>query len=438
MSRSLLRSVKRRFPEQHPLRLSWHRTKAFIAALCCGFPARRLTIIGITGTDGKTTTVGMTAHILHEIGIATGALSTAFFRVKGAVTWNATQKTSPSPFVVQKFLRRLVREGCTHAVLECSSHGLVQGRVNWTWPSVAAITNTSPEHLDYHGTMEKYRADKSILFQMLKGGGTKVLNAADETCATYLPIPSERTILYSAEKRAGKVPGATYFWLSNIHVKPASTSALLYWNRDGRTWDLHLGIPGAFNVENALCALSCCYGIGVSPDEALEALQSFTGVPGRIERIDEGQPFSVFVDFTVTPASYERTLKTVRDMLTRTQRLLVLAGSCGDRMKEKRPTVGKLCSELADVVVITNEDPYTEDPEKIIDEVWAGVDQSKTQAHRIVDRLEAIKFLFAQAKPGDAVILCGKGSDTTMYTKDGQIPWNEREIARELLRAQAN
>ena len=431
MAPAALRQLKKLLPDRHPLRLLWHRVKAFFAALRCGFPAHRLTVIGITGTDGKTTTVGMVAHILQECGVPAGALSTAFFRVKGDVTWNATQKTSPSPAVIQSFLKKLTVSGCTHAVLECSSHGLTQGRVAWTWPAIAAITNTSPEHLDYHGTMERYRADKGRLFRMLRTNGTKVLNADDATYSLYRPLQG-RTVSYSA-KADVKDSGDLRLWMTDMRADTSGVSATLHRGGDTLTRRLELPVAGAFNLENALCALGCALGAGIDLDRAVTSLKSFHGVPGRIERIDAGQPFSVFVDFTVTPASYKRTLTTLRDSLSAGKRLFVLTGSCGDRMREKRPEVGKICGEIADVVVVSNEDPYTENPDTIIDEVYAGLAGTRAETHRIPDRMEAIKFLFLRAKPGDAVILCGKGSDTTMWVKTGQIPWNERQIARDLL-----
>lgn len=432
-------------PERSFIRLLWHYMRAFIAALINGFPARKLTIIGITGTDGKTTTVNMATHILKESGIKVGAISTAFLQINDDIDWNETQKTSPSPFLIQSFLRRLAKEGCTHAVLEISSHGLVQGRVNHIYPKVAAITNTSMEHLDYHGTIEQYRKDKDKLFKMLKGNGTKVLNADDETFLNYSKIESDKTICFSNGKRkvdstsSPQVESGKYdstISLSDIKTSHASSSAILNIEDDKFStfhFPLSISLPGSFNLENALCSISCAYAVGVSIEKSTEALKTFKGSPGRMELIDEGQSFSVYVDFTVTPAAYEKTLSTLRQMISPDKRILVLTGSCGDRMKEKRPIVGKLCSELADVVVVTNEDPYTEDPEKIIDEVWTGIDQSQCKAHRIFDRKEAIKFIFDNAQAGDAVILCAKGSDTTMWTKEGQIPWNEREIARELL-----
>ncbi|MBI2524016.1 hypothetical protein HYW11_02260, partial [Candidatus Peregrinibacteria bacterium] len=277
---SLLRTF---FSPRNPLRLTWHRNKALVAAVLYGFPARKLTVIGITGTDGKTTTVGMVAHILHSAEKRVGALSTACFTIDGSIEWNQTQKTSPSPFTIQRFLRRLVAEGCTHVVIEYSSHGLVQGRTLCTWPSVAAITNTSPEHLDYHGTMEQYRKDKGKLFRMLRGRGTKILNRDDETYDQHLSFPSERTLSYSLS--------------------------------DPVASQISLRIPGKFNIENALCAIACAEAIGIPHQQSLAALRTFTGIPGRMERIDERQPFAVYVDYAHEKQSITAVLSTGRAMV---------------------------------------------------------------------------------------------------------------------------
>lgn len=414
--------IKKLISDTNPLLLTYHRSKALAAAIAYGFPAKKLTVIGITGTDGKTTTVGMLAHILNKNGKKTGALSTAFFRVGDTVEWNATQKTSPSPFTVQSFLKRCLDAGCTHVVLECSSHGLMQGRVWLTWPSAAAITNLSEEHLDYHGTMENYMKAKAILFRMMRKDGTKVLNADDRTYPAYKNIRSAKTVAYSTQRKDADL------FATDITSTVTGTSASV----SGQS--LAMPIPGSFNIQNALCAIGCAEAVGVERKNAIASLSEFTGIPGRMELINKGQPYSVIVDFTVTPQSYEKTLSTVKAGMKDGQRLLVLTGSCGDRMKEKRPVVGKIVSSYADVMVVANEDPYTEDPQKIIDEVWTGIDQSKTKASKIFDRKEAIVFLLKEAKPGDVVVLCGKGSDTTMWVKDGQIPWNEREIVRELLK----
>ncbi len=425
------RLLKRLFPDTHPARLIAHRWKNWIAAFREGFPAKNLTVVCITGTDGKTTTVAMTAHILHSAGIKVGAVSTAFFQIGGKREPNPTQKTSVDAATLQRFLKRLVREGCTHVVIEASSHGLMQGRLAGITPQIAAITNVSMEHLDYHGTMDEYIAAKGMLFRALKGKGVKVLNADDQTFAAYDSVPSEKTIAYSPSKQ-----------LKDIKSNKDSVSA----TSTDTNQTLSLPVPGLFNLENALCAISCAKAVGIDPKTSVEALKKFKGAGGRMEKIDCGQPFHVFIDFTVTPAAYERTLRSARE-LAGSNRVLVLTGSCGDRMREKRPMVGKLCSDLADIVVVTNEDPYTEDPEEIIDEVLAGVRKdmptyrsiasiaSGTSKYclRLSDRLESLQFILKQAKPGDVVLLCGKGADITMMTKSGQIAWNEKEIVeREL------
>lgn len=433
----LAERLKKLLPNRHPLRLLYHRCRGLLAAAWYGFPARKLRIIGITGTDGKTTTVGMIAHILHTQHIPVGALSTAFFRIRDSVTWNATQKTSPSPFLIQRFLSRLVAEGCTHAVLECSSHGLVQGRLSCTWPAVAGYTNITPEHLDYHGTMEQYRRDKARLFRMLRRSGTRVLNVDDPALAILDTGASRRRIRYSTQAPLdpNSTEHDTALWISDVSPTDRGVTALVHHSGDATVRRLELAIPGEFNVQNALCAIGAVSAVGISIGDALLALRTFTGVPGRMERIEAGQPFAVYIDFTVTPASYEHTLHALRRTLKPGGRLIVLAGSCGDRMREKRPLVGRLCSQLADHFLVTNEDPYTEDPERIIDEVWSGIDASRlASCERILDRRQAISRALTMAQPNDSVLLCGKGSDTTMWVKTGQIPWNEREITLELLR----
>ncbi len=433
----MLHSLKRLVPETHPLRLFWHRAKAFAAAARYGFSARKLTVIGVTGTDGKTTTVGMIAHILQKCGRETAALSTAFFQTGADLRWNATQKTSPGPFAIQKFLREAVQKKCTHAVLEYSSHGLLQGRTWFTWPVVTAITNLSEEHLDYHGSMQEYLRAKRILFAMLRGQGTKVLNGDDRSYKDLIDVPSFRTIVTSASPKHGAivVGTATLLWLEEEAEAENRSRTIIHvesGHKERERHPLKLQIPGVFNRMNALTAIGCVIGCGVPVKDAIDALVTFPGIPGRMERIDEGQTFKVYVDFTVTPQSYASTLSALKNECA--GRLLVLAGSCGDRMKEKRPVVGKIISDYADVAVITNEDPYTEDPRAIIDEVWAGIDHAKLQAHRIFDRREAIEFLLKEAKVQDTVVFCGKGSDTTMWVATGQVPWNERQIVRDVLR----
>ncbi|MEQ1849065.1 MAG: UDP-N-acetylmuramoyl-L-alanyl-D-glutamate--2,6-diaminopimelate ligase [Candidatus Peribacteraceae bacterium] len=433
--------LKRLFPDNHPLRIAAHRLKNQLIALSYGYPAKKLIVIGVTGSDGKTTTVGMIGHILRPSGKKVAMVSTAYFDIDGVVEPNPTQKTSVDAGTLQRFLKRVVASGCTHAVIEASSHGLVQGRLAGIRPSVAVITNLSMEHLDYHGTMEEYMLAKALLFRALTADGTKVLNADDRTYHAYSGIPSAKTISYGMRETAD-------VHASSIVSGPSSVTANLGTKNNERA-SLSLRIPGSFNIENALAAIASTSVFGVTLNEATQALASFTGVAGRIEPIVEGQSFAVYIDFTVTPRAYEQTLLTIRESMKGSGKLLVLAGSCGDRMREKRPLVGEICTRLADITIVTNEDPYTEDPEKIIDEVLSGVpasvpivrsfEECKTKTDlghvclRLSDRMNAIDAMLALAKPGDALLFAGKGSDVTMMTKTGQIPWNEREILREKL-----
>ena len=296
----MISRLRRLIPERHPLRLLWHRSRGQLAAAWYAWPSRKIRSIAITGTDGKTTTVAMTAHVLRKTGKSVGAVSSTFFQINDRQWSNPTHKTSLDPFIFQKFLKQCLDAGCEFVVVEASSHGLVQGRLGPFQPEVAAITNTSLEHLDYHGTMEQYRSDKGILFKMLGGKGTKVLNASDATHPLYMQIPSTHTLSYTSSAHQGTAD----FSASEIVTTPTQTSARIHWNNSQA--HLELPIPGAFNIENALCAIACVAAIGVSADQSVNALQTFQGVPGRLERIAEGQPFHVFVDFTVSPLAYEK------------------------------------------------------------------------------------------------------------------------------------
>lgn len=425
--------VKRAIPDRHPLRLAWHRSKGWRAAVQNGLPARKMRVIGVTGTDGKTTVTGMTACILRAGEKTVGAASTTFFQINDQVDWNETHMTSIEHAPFQRFLKKCADAGCEFFVAEAASHGLVQGRLGPMRPEVAAITNTSLEHLDYHGTMAQYRADKGLLFQMLRGKGTKVLNANDDTFAIYKNIPSARTYGYDGTGNKGPFAGCDLsLWLTDIVAEQNAVSAIMRCS-DGKQYMLKLNVPGLFNLENALCAIASGHAVGMPLNTCVQALLAFKGVPGRMERIDEGQEFNLFVDFTVTPLAYQKTLEAVRAMTQPGNRVLVLTGACGNRMREKRPVIGKICSELADVVVVTTDETVTEDPKKIIDEVWAGVDVSQADGYKIPNRREAIHFLITHANAGDSVVLCGMGACQTMQTQSGLVPWDEREVARQIL-----
>ena len=382
-------------------------------------------MIAITGTDGKTTTVGMLVHILLRSGKTVGAASTAFMQINEEKIENDTHLTSLSREALHSFLKKLVDEGCQYAIVEMSSHGLVQGRGHYIWPKISAITNISHEHLDYHGSMANYIRDKGIIFRILRRSGTKVLNGSDESFAVYQKIKSKNTIVYNSH--SGDLFTSEQ-WATPTNVKATLHTATA-------NLSLVLNMPGVYNLENAQCAIACAMSLGISAEDAVKALEDFQSMPGRMEKIDEGQNFSVYVDFAMTANGYEKALRALREIVGNDQRVLVLGSCCGDRDAIKRPDIGRVCSEHADVVVISEDETYGEDPRKVQDEVWAGVDQSKTDAHKIFNRTEAITFLFKEAQPGDAVILCGMGPFSTMNRLDGPVEWDERSVAREILKS---
>ncbi len=434
-----MKSLKSFIGHTHILRLTYHRLRGHLAAFLAGYPARTLTVTAITGTDGKTTTVSMITHILRSCGKKVAAASTAYLDIDGTRVPNATQKTSLSASDIQRFLRKVARAKCEHVVLEASSHGLLQGRLAGISITVAGVTNVTMEHLDYHGTMKEYIRAKSLLFQALRKQGTKVINADDVSYDCFSRIPSASTIAYSPSVQ-----------LSRIQSLGSAVSATLTY--DNVEYHLSLPISGTFNLSNALCAICCTSALGIPVSSSVQSLTTFIAPSGRMERIDRGQTFHVFVDFTVTPVAYERTLDSLRGSLSEGGRLIVVTGSCGDRMPEKRPLVGAICSRKADIVIVTNEDPYTEDPEKIIDEVISGVtDMMRYQSEhdfkadphppdryciRVSDRMDAITLALSLARTGDSVIFCGKGADITMMTASGQIPWHEKELVERAIDAQ--
>ena len=424
----MIHRLKKLIGHRHPLRMWWHASKAFAAAVWYRFPARKLTVIGITGTDGKTTSIGMLAHVLHQEGLSVGALSTAFFRVKDNITWNHTEKTSPSPFVIQKFLRQLVTANCTHAILEVSSHGLVQHRLDYTWPKYTAMTNIDQEHLDYHGTMEQYIKDKGLLFKKTCSGGAMTLHVNDDSFEEYKHYTNATQVLYSTDKNT-----QADVILKNITSTQSGSEGVI--TIDNKDYTCKLPILGIFNQLNATCVLSICKSMNVNIENATTHLQTFTNGPGRMQPVEAGQPYQVFIDFAVTPQAFEATLSTLQSILPNDAKLIVLTGSCGDRMREKRPLIGKICSEYADVFIVTDDEPYTEDPAQIRREVLEGTDESTCIITEIEDREEAIRHCMQQASAGDIVLLAGLGSYPSRMFHDGLHPWDEEATAIKAIKA---
>jgi UDP-N-acetylmuramoyl-L-alanyl-D-glutamate--2,6-diaminopimelate ligase len=406
---------------------------AHLAAAFHGHPARRLRVIGVTGTDGKTTTVELIHSILAAAGHKTGMISTVEALIGDEHYATGLHVTTPDALEVQGYLAQMVDEGTEYAVLEATSHGLAQHRVTACDFDVAVVTNITHEHLDYHGTFESYREAKARLFRDLASSfrkpdtpKTSILNADDSSFEHLRQIPADRYLTYGLERPADITAREIAYTLA------ATTFTAV--TPDGE-FAVRTELPGAFNVYNILAAIA----VGVSqavPFAAMqEGIQAMRGVPGRMERIDLGQDFTAIVDFAHTPHALQRALETAREMTD--GRVIVVFGCAGLRDVAKRPMMGEIAARLADRVVITAEDPRTEDLNTIMAQIATGCERAGRREGedywRVGDRGEAIKFAVKMAQAGDLVIITGKGHEQSMCFDTTEVPWDDREAVREAL-----
>ncbi len=402
-----------------------------------GFPSRDLTLVGVTGTDGKTTTTNLLHTILKEGGVDAGMISTINAEI-GATNYDTgLHTTTPPSDEVQRYLAQMVAAGSTHAVLETTSHGWAQHRLAGCNFDVAVVTNVTHEHLDYHGSWEAYREAKAMLFRNLASSWRKpgqpkiaVLNRDDPGSYDYLAqIPADQRFAYGIERFDVEVTAR------NLRYTPEGLRFFL--NSPWGPVSLTSPLVGAFNVSNILAAATAALALGVSLDAVARGVAAMRGIPGRMERIDAGQPFTAVVDFAHTPNALRRALETVRQMVGDAGRVLVVFGSAGLRDREKRRMMGEVAAELADVTVITAEDPRTESLDAIIAETARAMESAGRREgedfYRVADRGEAIRFAVEMARPGDLVMACGKGHEQSMCFGTVEYPWDDREAMRRAL-----
>jgi UDP-N-acetylmuramoyl-L-alanyl-D-glutamate--2,6-diaminopimelate ligase len=410
-----------------------------LAAALCGHPGRRMRVVGITGTDGKSTTTYLTSVALEAGGHTTGLLGTVDFKVAGRMWANDTRQSTPEAPEVQALLREMADAGCTHAVLEATSHALSArwDRLRGSAFDIAVLTNVTQEHLDFHGTVEQYRRDKARLFELLGEDAGGPPHKRRKLAVVNADDPHHRLFLDAAPAGAERLTYAV--------ERAADLRALdVYSSRDGLSFRLvtpwgeaapRLRLTGDFNVPNSLAALAVALAEGVPLAAAVAALERVPGVRGRMERIEQGQPFTVLVDYAHTPGAFSKLLGIVRPLATR--RLIALFGSAGERDREKRPLQGEIAARACDLLVLTDEDPRLEDSETIIAEIAAGAERAGRRLGEgylcIPDRAAAIRAAFRQAGPGDMVLLLGKGHEGSMIYADGRRPWDEAAEARRAL-----
>jgi UDP-N-acetylmuramoyl-L-alanyl-D-glutamate--2,6-diaminopimelate ligase len=386
-----------------------------------GWPARSLTLIGVTGTNGKTTTTGLLRHLFNEHGAAGSIGTLGAFDGRGEpIPSTAGTLTTPGPIDLQGTLAELVRRGCHHVAMEASSHSLDQGRLDGLNFAAALYTNLTRDHLDYHGTMEAYLAAKLKLSTLLALSGVEVVNLDDDTWRAIPPRSARVTfgLHPAADVRADEI------------ALDATGSRFRLSGRFGVA-DAALPLLGDFNVANALAAAACGLALERPLAEIVARLASAPQVPGRMERISE-HPCIVLRDYAHTPDALDRALRTLRP-LTR-GRVIVVFGCGGDRDKGKRPIMGRIAAELADLAVATSDNPRTENPDAIIDDVEQGM--GGVPHLRITDRLKAIHTALDEARAGDTLLLAGKGHETYQVIGTAKLPFDEREIVRDAVRGE--
>lgn len=409
-----------------------------LANLACAFysyPAQQLCTIGVTGTDGKTTTCNLISTLLEVAGKRSGLMTTANFKI-GAQEWeNTTRQSTLEAPDIQQLLRRMVDAGVSHAVIEATSHGLELQRTRGCAFDVGVVTNITHEHLDFHRTIENYRRSKARLFEMLDPARDKGLGIRP------IAILNRDDVSYEVLKPYCNVPVLDYGFDPAAAVRAVSVRLDAHSTRflailPGVEIDIETQLVGHFNVSNCLAAIATAHSLGVKATDIARGLAGVTGVTGRMERIDERQPFTVIVDYAHTPDSLEKVLNMLRPLTA--GKLMVVFGSAGERDVQKRPIMGQIVAQKSDFFVITDEDPREEDREHILRDIARGAESTgKREGHDflcIADRTQAIATAFARARAGDTVLLAGKGHEQSIIIGREKIPWDDRQVARGQLR----
>lgn len=408
-----------------PCQLLVDSTRKVWAQMCANWfdhPADKLRMVGITGTNGKTTVTYMLKSIMESCGFKVGLIGTVQNMIGERVL--PAGHTTPDSYDLQSMLALMVAEGCTYAVMEVSSHALDQERVEGCFFDAAVFTNLTQDHLDYHKTMENYLEAKKRLFRLCKHA---VINLDDDWSGPLMEGLDCDIITFSAGN------DEAVYTARNIRQRADGVDfELLGTGVIGR---VRLGIPGEFSVYNALAAASCALTLGMPFVNVIEALSKVSGVKGRAEIVPTGRDFTVVIDYAHTPDGLENICKTLKKCTA--GRLVTLFGCGGDRDKGKRPKMGAIAAAWSDYLVVTSDNPRTEDPAAIIDDILAGMKGCKTPCTVIENRPEAIHWAVGHAQPGDTILLAGKGHETYQVLSTGIIHLDEREVVAEALKETA-
>lgn len=395
-----------------------------VAPLFFDYPGKKMRMIGVTGTNGKTTTTNIIRLILRRAGYKVGLIGTINIMVEDEVT--EAHNTTPDVIDLQKALYKMECAGCDYVVMEVSSHALALDRVAGCEYDCAVLTNITQDHLDFHKTLENYRDAKSLLFEGLAGGSkpnkNAVFNMDDPSSAIIKSRTGVNTITYGKETSNDIYPLSFTVAAKQMQLKLHTPVGEL---------DLELKITGEFNVYNVMAAVAAMLAENIDKQIICDVLDGFDGVPGRFQLVEAGQPYTVIVDYAHTPDGLDNVLKTAR-YITK-GKLWAIFGCGGDRDNKKRPIMGKIALDLADNVIVTSDNPRTEDPEAIIDEIFTALTEvpEGKQVYRLSDRKEAIEFALSHAADDDVIMIAGKGHETYQILKDRTIHFDDREVVTE-------
>ena len=444
--KAVIKKTVRKFTPEFLLSF-YHFAWAFFGAARYGFPSRKLTVIGVTGTNGKTSVCNMIHSLLTQAGFKVGITTTANFKI-GKKEWvNNKKQTMLGRTALQGLLRKMVKKKCEYAVIETSSEGILQYRQKFVDYNIAVFTNLTPEHLEHHKGFANYRAAKGKLFQQTKS--IHIINGNDKNAEYFLKFKAKRKFVFgfkedqklfstssSAKRECDEITCSSY------QLLPSGSVFTVPYNNQEIKFETRL--LGKHNIANLLAVI--CLGLSQNiPIEKIKlAVKNIKPIPGRMEVISSRDSqnkalapsskipnFKVIVDYAHDPKSLETIYQTVKKLNPR--RIIAVLGSCGGgRDKSKRPKLGRLAEKYADFVVVTNEDPYDEDPQEIIDQVAAGV-ENKNKLLKILDRKKAIKKAIDLARENDIIMVTGKGNEQCMVVKDKQVAWDDREVVRKIL-----
>ena len=387
-------------------------------------PSRKLTMLGVTGTNGKTTTAHLIKAILEAAGQRVGLLGTIEYRIGDEVI--AASHTTPESLELNELLSRMVTAGCQSVSMEVSSHALHQSRVYGLAFNAAVFTNLTQDHLDYHGSMEEYFKAKKMLFDNLESDAVAITNADDSWGIQIAASSRARKLSYGTGELAD-------VRASNIRLSIEGTSCTVTFKNQTAT--LLFPLVGRFNIYNMLAAYSTGLALGIPQEKVAEGLSGLKSVRGRFERIASPNGWTAIIDYAHTPDALEKCLRTIHDVLPRQGRgrIITVFGAGGDRDRTKRPIMGKVAGSLSDITIVTSDNPRTEDPQKIIDDVVAGIPR-EVQVTCVVDRRAALHTALRQARAGDVVLVAGKGHEEYQVIGKEKIHFSDREIVEEFIR----